>query len=123
MTLASRGNFKTVEAHWHNEETGNKETVAAGEGSPIKRLRHVHAAKKEAETAAKAKLDELDELKRGDDTLSITMPGDPIVAAEGQILALGFRIGVSGLWSITSARHVISGNGFTTSIRTEKPNT
>ena len=22
MTLASRGNFQAVEAHWHNEETG-----------------------------------------------------------------------------------------------------
>jgi phage protein D len=118
MTLASRGNFKTVEAHWHNEESGQKETVTAGEGSPVKRLRHVHSTKAEAEKAAKAKLDEF---KRGDDTLSITMPGDPTVAAEGQIIALGFRIGVSGLWSVTSARHEISGGGFTTSIKTEKP--
>lgn len=31
--------------------------------------------------------------------------------------------GVSGLWSITNARHEISGSGFTTSIRTGKPNT
>ena len=118
MTLASRGNFKAVEAHWHNEESGQKETVIAGEGSPIKRLRHIHSTKAEAEKAAKAKLDEF---KRGDDTLSITMPGDPTVAAEGQIIALGFRIGVSGLWSVTSARHEISGGGFTTSIKTEKP--
>jgi hypothetical protein len=43
------------------------------------------------------------------------------VAAEGQIIALGFRIGVSGLWSITSAQHKIAGGGFTTSIKTEKP--
>lgn len=118
MTLASRGNFKAVEAHWHDEATGKKETVTAGEGSPVKRLRHVHSSKTEAKGAAKAKLDEF---KRGDHTLSITMLGDPLVAAGGQITALGFRIGVSGLWSITSARHTISGGGFTTSIRTEKP--
>ncbi len=30
MTLASRGNLKAVGAHWHNEETGQKETVTAG---------------------------------------------------------------------------------------------
>lgn len=118
MTLATRGNFKAVEAHWHNEATGQKETVTAGEGRPNKRLRHVHSSKVEAENAAKAKLGEF---KRGDDTLSITMPGDPLVAAEGQIFAYGFRIGVSGLWSITSARHELSGGGFTTSIKTEKP--
>jgi phage protein D len=118
MTLASRGNFMAVEAHWHNEGTGKKETVTAGEGSPVKRLRHTHSTKGEAEGAAKGKLDEL---KRGDDTLSITMSGDPMVTAGGQIVALGFRIGVSGLWSLTSARHSISGGGFTTSIKTEKP--
>lgn len=118
MTLASRGNFKSVEAHWHNQENGKKETVTAGDGSPVKRLRHTHSNKAEAESAAKAKLEEF---KRGDDTLSITMPGDPTVAAEGQIIALGFRIGVSGLWSVTSARHEIGGGGFATSIKTEKP--
>ncbi|MFT5343433.1 MAG: hypothetical protein ACI9BH_002652, partial [Paracoccaceae bacterium] len=36
-----------------------------------------------------------------------------------QIVALGFQIGVSGLRSITSARHQTNGSGFTTSIRTE----
>ena len=119
MTLASRGNFKSVEAHWHDEVTGKKETVTAGEGSPVKRLRHTHSTKAEAEKAAKAKLDEF---KRGNDTLSITMPGDPSVAAEGQIIAIGFRIGLSGLWSVTSARHEIKGGGVKTSIKTEKPN-
>lgn len=77
MTLATRGNFKSVEAHWHDEATGKRETVIAGKGSPVKRLRHTYSTKTEAEGAAKAKLDEL---KRGDDTLSITMPGDPLVA-------------------------------------------
>ena len=118
MTLATRGDFKSVEANWHNEETGQKEKVTEGEGSPIKKLRHTYATKEEAQRATKAKLDEI---KRGNDTLSMTMPGNPLIAAEGQILALGFRIGVAGLWSITSAKHQITGSGFTTSIETEKP--
>ncbi|MGY9056138.1 MAG: contractile injection system protein, VgrG/Pvc8 family, partial [Alphaproteobacteria bacterium] len=104
MTLATRGDFKSVEANWHNEETGQKEKVTEGEGSPIKKLRHTYATKDEAQRAAKA---ELDKIKRGNDTLSMTMPGNPLIAAEGQILALGFRIGVAGLWSITSAKHQI----------------
>ncbi len=118
MTLASRGNFSAVEAHWHNEATGQKEIITAGNGSPTKRLRHIHSTKEEAEKAAKAKLDEY---KRGNDTLNITMPGDATLAAEGQIIAIGFRIGVAGLWSVTSARHSINNGGFTTQIKSEKP--
>ncbi|MFT4962494.1 MAG: phage protein D [Paracoccaceae bacterium] len=33
----------------------------------------------------------------GEHGLEINMPGDPLVAAEGQIIALGFQIGVSDL--------------------------
>ena len=118
MTLASRGNFQSVEAYWHDEETGNRQTVTVGEGSPVRKLRHVHATEEEAETAAQARLDEAE---RGTDTLKVTMPGNPLIAAEGQILAIGFRIGVSGTWSITSTKHEINGRGFTTQIMTEKP--
>lgn len=118
MTQASREAFKSVEASWHSEDTGQKEKVSEGEGSPVKKLRHSFATEEEARRACKAKLDEI---KRGNDTLNITMPGNPAIAAEGQILAIGFRPGVSGLWSITRARHDINGSGFTTSIETEKP--
>lgn len=118
MTQASREAFKSVEANWHNEETGQKEKVTEGEGSPVKKLRHSFPTEEEARRTCKAKLDEI---KRCNDTLSITMPGNPAIAAEGQILAIGFRPGVSGLWSITRARHNLNRGGFTTSIETEKP--
>lgn len=118
MTLATLGDFKSVEASWHNQETGTRDKVTAGEGAPVKRLRHTYPNKKEAQQAAKTKLDEV---KRGNNTLSIFMPGEPLLAAEMQILAIGFRVGVSGTWSIKSARHAIMGSGFTTQIETEKP--
>jgi len=118
MTLAARGDFKSVEAYWHDQETGTRQTVTAGDGTPVRKLRHVYATEEEAQTAAQS---QLDEAQRGKDTLKVTMPGNPLIAAEGQILALGFRIGVSGLWSITRAKHQIAGRGFTTLIETEKP--
>ena len=118
MTLGTRENFKSVEAVWQNKETGTKDKVTAGEGSPVKRLRHLHSTKAEAEQAAKAALDEA---TRGNDTLQVAMEGDPTIAAEGQILAIGFRGGVTGLWSVKSARHEISRRGFKTTIQTEKP--
>jgi phage protein D len=114
----ARQRFGSVEAVWHNQATGQKESVVAGERKPAKKLRHVHSTKAEAESAAKAKLDELG---RGLDTLRVDMPGEPILAAEGQILATGFRLEVAGLWSITRVRHAIGSRGFTTSIETEKP--
>lgn len=118
MSLATLGDFKSIEANWHNQDAGTRDKVTAGEGSPVKRLRHTFPNKKEAERAAKSKLEEI---KRGNNTLSITMPGEPLLAAEMQILAIGFRIGVSGTWSIKSARHTIRAGWFTTKIETEKP--
>ena len=111
LPLATRGDFKSVEANWHNEETGRTEKVCEGEGSPIRKLRHSYPTREEASRATRA---ELDRIKRAGDTISMTMPGNPLIAAEGQILALGFRIGVAGPWSSTAARHQIGGSRFTT---------
>lgn len=119
-TLANRDNFKSVEAFWHDHDAGEKKKVTAGKGSPVKKLRQVFANEKEAQSAADAKLKEA---KRGNDTFTVTMPGNPLVIAEGQVLAIGFRSGVDGLWSDTKVTHRFdSGGGFTTQIETEKPN-
>jgi len=53
-TLATRENFKTVEAFWHNHKTGERQKATEGEGAPIKRLRHNYPNEKEAKQAAKA---------------------------------------------------------------------
>lgn len=96
--------------------------MTVGEGSPVKKLRHSYSTKAEAKRAAQSKLDEI---KRGKSTLRISMRGDPLLAAEGRLLAIGLRAGVDGLWSITSVRHELRANGFTTQIEAEesKPKT
>ncbi len=117
-TFATRDEFKSVEATWVNTATGGEETVTAGEGSPVKKLRQSYSTKDAATRAANGKLAEL---TRGNHTFSVTMTGNPLIAAEGQIEAIGFRQGVSGRWSVKSARHQIAGGGFTTSVQAEKP--
>ncbi len=117
-TRSNRDEWKTVEAYWHNLKTGKREIVKAGTGSPIKKLRHLHATKAEAETAAKAKLDES---TRGNNTLSLTLIGDPTIVAEGRILVAGIRATVDGLWSVKSVKHTLASGGFTTSIEAELP--
>lgn len=92
--------------------------MIAGKGSPVFSIRHSHASKSEAEKAAKAKLDET---ARGADKMNLTMPANPLIAAEGQVLLTGFRIGVDGVWSIKSVKHAITSAGFKTSIQAEKP--
>jgi len=117
-SLTIRGKYKSVNAIWHDNATGKKEEVTAGEDSPVFSIRHTHTTKEEAENAAKAKLDEM---ARGTATLSLTMAGDPGIAAEGQALLLGFRIGVDGVWSIKSVKHTLSNSGFKAEIEGEKP--
>lgn len=56
-----------------------------------------------------------------DGLIELPIPGAPLIAAETRILALGFRAGVNGFWSIKTARHTLDSSGFTTSISAERP--
>lgn len=116
--IANQWNWKSVEAAWHDRKTAKREVVTAGSGSPVKKLRHLYADKDEAERAAKAALDEA---KRGDTTLSLTLIGDATIAAEGRVLVAGIRAGVDGLWSVKTVNHTIASGGFTTTIEAELP--
>ena len=117
-TFANRMNWQSVEAAWHDLKAAKRDVVRAGSGSPVKKLRHLFPTKEEAERAAKAALDEA---RRGDTTLSLTVIGDATIAAGGRIVVAGIRLGVDGLWSVTSVTHTIAAEGFTTSIEAEIP--
>ncbi len=116
-TLATRERFSAVEAFWHDRKAGARKTVTAGEGAPVKRLRHCCKDEAEARRAARARPDEC---QRGNDTFCVTLPGDPLIAASGQIIAIGFRPGLDGLWSVKTTTHAITGRGYTTKISCEK---
>lgn len=118
LTLTTREAYKSVIAIWQDTADAKRQEVVAGAGEPAFRMRHIHKTKDEAQRAATAKLDEI---ARGSDTFEASFPGDPLVAAEGQVLAAGFRAGVNGLWSIRSATHTLNGGGFSTSISAERP--
>lgn len=118
MTRAMRDEFKTVEAKWRNGANAQIETVTAGEGSPVKKLRHTHATQGEAQQAADAKLRQI---KRGKRSLSADLVGTPMIAAECPMDAVGFRVGVDGRWLIKSARHTIDNSGYKTTITAEEP--
>ena len=118
LTLTAREAYKSVIAVWQDTQGARRQEVTAGDGPPILRLRHIHKTEAEAKAATTAKPGEI---TRGNDSFEATVPGDPLIAAETRILAVGFRAGVNGLWSITSATHELGSEGLTTSISTERP--
>ena len=118
VTLAERGKYRSVVASWHDETTGKTEAVTAGDGEPTYRLRHVRPTRERARQAAHAKLKSL---TRGKAQLSLTLPGNPTIAAEARIRLSGIRSGVDGLWSITTVTHTLDNGGFKTQIKAETP--
>ena len=117
VTLADRGEFRAVLAHWQDLEAGQQMTERVGDGEPVFTLRHAYPTAAEARTAAQTKLNVL---TRGLATLSLTMkPGDPTLAAEAKLTLSGFRKGVDGEWIATRVTHEIGGSGYSTQIEAE----
>ena len=117
-TMANRDEWGAVEAYWHDRKSGKREAVKVGDATPIKKLRNPFASKAEAEAAAKGALDEAG---RSNNTLSLSLLGDPSIAAGGRILVTGIRASVDGIWSVKSASHTISSAGYVTTIEAEVP--
>lgn len=116
---STREFFPKVEAAWHDRKKGQRSIEVAGEGQPVKKMRQTFATKEDAQRAAEAKLKEME---REGDTVEITMPGNAALTAEGRLILAGFRVGVDGVWSLTSVTHRLDGSGFKTSIAGELPN-
>lgn len=119
MTLAKRDSPGTVIAYHHQKRTAKRIEVKVGQGEPVRRLRHWYPTEEAAKAGAKA---ELDKRARGEHKLSLTMPGDPLLAAESPLVATGFREGVDGDWLVKRAVHTMSkGGGYQCDLECEKP--
>ena len=110
--------YKSVKATWHDKKKGEKEIVLAGEGSPVFEIAHPYQSEDAAKKAAQAKLDE--QARQGH-TMSLNLLGNPIFRAEGQLLAIGLRLGIPPLWSIKSVAHRLTSSGYTSQIECELP--
>ena len=119
ITIADRGKYPTVLAHWHNTATGTRTPVRVGEGKPVYTLRHPY---QNAETARAAAQSKLDALSRGLATASLTLKqGNPLLAAEARLTLSGFRTGVAGDWVATQVSHEFSDSGYSTRFNAETP--
>lgn len=118
MTMARRESPGTVIAYHHSKRTAKRIPVTLGKGEPVRRLRHWYPDEASAKAGAQA---ELDKRARGEHTLTLTMPGDPVLAAESPLVAVGFRAGVDGQWLVKRATHVLDKGGYSCDVEAEKP--
>lgn len=121
MTLALRDAPGTVVAYWHDKRAARRKEVKVGNGEPTRSLRHWFPTPDAALSAAQA---ELDKRARGDERLSLSMPGNPLLVAESPMVLTGFRDGVDGDWLVKRVSHSLSkAGGYSCDVDCEKPNT
>ena len=118
-TLSDRGRYRSVEAHWQDQDEGKQLTERAGAGEPVFVLRHTYPDAELAQAAAHARLDQL---TRGRSTVSATLyRGTPRLRAQSPVTFAGFRSGVDGQWVAMRVSHELSSSGYTTSLEGEVP--
>ncbi|RDH92170.1 MAG: hypothetical protein DIZ77_08785 [endosymbiont of Seepiophila jonesi] len=117
-TLAERGKYARVVAHYRDLQQAKDIYLHAGEGNPALCLRRSFPDKDTAKKAAHARLDKE---TRGMRTLSLTLIGTPTLTAEAKLTLHGFRKGVDDGWVATQASHEINGSGYSTRVEAETP--
>ena len=117
--LADRGRYRSVVAHWQDQEEGQQVSERAGEGEPVFTLRQTYPTAEQARSAAKSRLDQL---ARGRSTVSVTLAnGNPRLRAQSRVTLTGFRSGLDGQWLATGVTHRFTTSGYTTRLEAEIP--
>ena len=116
-----RGKYEAVKAYWINPQTEEREFVSTGDGEPVFSLRHTYGSAEEAEAAASSRLAALE---RATSTLTLSLPGNAALAAEGRVTFETRDTLAAGDWIVTRAEHELAGGssgGFSTRLDLETP--
>ena len=121
VTFDDRSAFKEVEGVWHDRKEAKRKAErqpADDEAEAVYTIGEVFQSKEEAERAAASKAGEL---KRASKRATVTVLGDPSVAAGQSVVFSGVRPGVDGIPFIakTIRHHFSKGRGFLTTIDAE----
>lgn len=121
VTLTGESEYRSVVAHWFEEDAQQRQEVTAGEGEPVYTMRQSYQSADEAQAAADAKLGEL---QRGTATLSLTRPLTPSIMPECILLLANHKPSANRRWLVESVDHVISsGEVASTTVSAVTPNT
>lgn len=108
--LDGRVIYKAVEAEWRDTATGAVHKITKGSGTPLKKLRHVHATEAEASRAADAVLSGA---ARGALSINAQCAGflpDLLAGATMQLTRMP-RPELDGEWQLKTVTHSLSGSG------------
>jgi phage protein D len=115
----SRETYKKVEAEWSDTGAGAINKLSMGDGTPLRKLRHVFGTADEANRAADAAL-------RGADRAAMSISAE-LAGFDAGLLA-GATVTLSGMprpeldgeWQLGTVTHRLSGGGLTTSFKAKK---
>lgn len=122
--IGRRTKVKKVVTSYHDAETGEEELLESidqdGESDGVSaEYEHPFPFSDELE-AAEAADSIRDQLARGAQTVSVTLPGRPDLVAEGSVNLSGFPPGMDGTWLVKRVVHQFDANGgFTTTLEGE----
>lgn len=119
VSASERGGFKIASAHYMDHVAGKRKTARIGGhgGSGTHhRDKRLYATKAEAEAAARGNLGDL---TRGKRTVTIEMPGDPLVFAECLVTLKGFDPDCDDEYLAKSVTHTFTKGGYTMSLSLE----
>lgn len=121
VTLTGESEYRSVVAHWFEEDAQQRHDVTAGEGEPVYTMRQSYQNADEAQAAADAKLGEL---QRGTAALSLTRPLTPNIMPEGILSLANHKPSANRRWLVENVEHVInSGEVAYTTVSAVTPNT
>lgn len=117
--LDGRAIYKSVEAEWRETATGTVHKITKGEGTPLKKLRHVHATEAEATRAAEAVLSGA---ARSAMKINAECAGfHPELLAGATVTLSGMpRPELDGEWQLKTVTHTFTTGGLTTGFSGEK---
>lgn len=116
-TLARRETAKKVVAVWHDFDAAEDKEAKSGDGDPVRRLRHSFPDENSAQQAADS---ERERSEREGNKVSVTLPGRTDLMAEGRLVLVGFREGVSGEWTIEGVTHKLDQGGYSCTVDAEQ---
>ncbi|MDG7053675.1 MAG: phage tail protein, partial [Wolbachia endosymbiont of Alcedoecus sp.] len=108
-----RDKYNSVIAKWHNYEKGEQILETAGSGEPSYAIQTIYPNAESAISAAKARFKQL---QRNNETLEITIPGNPELCAEAKLNLVGFNQDIDSEWVIDKAGHTLDSKGYQTTI-------
>ncbi len=116
--IDSRPKYKGVKTYWENRETIDGRVYETVGSEPFFEVKERQITKAHAKMKAANKLKQLG---RGTGKCSLSIPGDPKVRAEMDLILVMFRPELCALspWIITQATHTFDSSGYKTKISAE----